>query len=66
MKKAERAKWMENKCEYNKDYVKNNTKPFTLRANKATDAELIEWLESKEKYSVYIKELILADMKKSR
>lgn len=48
---------------YQKDYIKNMYKRFTLRV-KITDVEIIEKLDSLDNYNEYVKNLILADIKK--
>lgn len=46
-------------------YDKANTKQFVIKLNKIYDADIIEKLETVENRQGYIKELILADMKKN-
>ena len=43
-------------------YNKANTKQVTLRLNKRTEADIIEWLEGLDNKQGYIKSLIRADM----
>lgn len=45
-------------------YDAANTIQFKIKLNKATDADIIEHLKSKDNKQGYIKELILQDMKK--
>lgn len=45
-------------------YDKANTKQFVIKLNKIYDADIIEKLETVENRQGYIKELILADMKR--
>lgn len=44
------------------NYIKNHTRRFTLQCNKETDADIIEFLESKDNYNAYLKELIRSRM----
>ena len=43
---------------------KRNTRFYGLKLSKSTDAELIEWLDSKGSIQGYLKDLIRADMMK--
>lgn len=49
------------KMDYNNDYNKRTYKSITLRFNKQTEAEVIEWLAEKDT-TPYIRSLIRADM----
>lgn len=53
------------KLDYNNAYNRKNYKSFSVRFNKTSETELIEWLESKESLKEYVVELIKKDMKKS-
>ena len=43
-------------------YNKEHTKQVTLRLNKRTEADIIEWLDKADNKQGYIKSLIRADM----
>ena len=45
-------------------YDKENTFPVTVKLNKNTDADIVEWLKNQPNKQGYIKALIKADMKK--
>ena len=47
-------------------YKKENMKQIKFEINKATESELLAWIESKENRQGYIKSLILADMEAHR
>ena len=47
-------------------YNKANTKNYTLKLNRNTDADLMEWLDSIDNRNLYIKTLIRDDMEKER
>lgn len=49
------------KMDYNNEYNKRTYKSITLRFNKQTEAEVIEWLSEKDT-TPYIRSLIRADM----
>lgn len=54
----------ERKARYDMEYARNNIRrkeiPFNM--TQPDDVELFHWLESKENYTKYIKELIRNDM----
>ena len=43
-------------------YDAKNTKQYHLKLNLKTDAEMIAWLDSKENFQGYIKDLVKHDM----
>lgn len=45
-------------------YDKENTKSITVKLNRKTDADIIEWMDTKENRQGYIKEIIRKDMEK--
>ena len=45
-------------------YDKENTIPVTIKLNKNTDADIVEWLAKQSNKQGYLKTLIRADMKK--
>ena len=47
-------------------YKKENLKQKKFEINKATEAELLAWIESQENRQGYIKSLILADMEQKK
>ena len=46
-------------------YNARTAKYFSLKLNKNTDADMIEFLEKQEKIQTYLKRLIREDMKKA-
>ena len=50
------------KRDCNKRYDEKNTKVYTMKLNRNTDADIIEKLESVDKVQTYIKELIRRDI----
>ena len=48
------------------EYQKRMTVQIPIRLNKNTDADILEWLSDLENRQGYIKDLIRADMMKSR
>lgn len=54
------------KLDYNNTYNKNTYRSFSVRFNKKTEADIIEWLESKEGVKNYIISLIESDIKKEK
>lgn len=51
---------------YKTAWDRENTKQYKLKLNKNTDADLITWLDSIENKQSYLKDLIRADMDKSK
>ena len=51
---------------YKNAWDRENTRQYKLKLNKKTDADLIEWLDNQENRQSYLKELIRADMEKSK
>lgn len=49
--------------DYITKYIKTNIRRFEIKLSKKYDAELIDWLESKENITDYIKNLIINDKK---
>ena len=49
-----------------KRYDAANTRQYHLKLNKKTDADIIERFDQQESVQGYIKELVRADIKKSR
>lgn len=66
--KGEIQKEYEKRTNYaaQRKYDKENTKSYAIRFMKKTEADLIEFLESQDNKSGYIKRLIREDMKKNR
>lgn len=62
MSEPKKPLWVENKIKYNADYVKNNVLQVMVKINRNTEADLIEFLDTKENKQGYIKSLIRADM----
>lgn len=58
--------WYENKLKYNKQYQKENMKRFILTFHNVNDKEVIEKLNSVKNRADYIRQLILADIKKEK
>lgn len=54
----------QHKLQYNNNYNRTNYHSFSIRFNINNEADVIEWLESKESLKSYINSLITADMKK--
>ncbi len=55
-----------NKAEYDKEFHKENYKMFVTRFSKFSDKSIIEKLESVENKTDYIRQLILADIQKTK
>ena len=55
----ERVKYAPQEC-----YQKENIQRVVIKLNKKTDADILEYLETKENRQGYLKELIRKDMKK--
>lgn len=53
------------KLDYNNAYNRKTYKSFSVRFNKTSETEIIEWLESKDSLKDYFVELIKKDMEKS-
>ena len=49
-----------------KRYDATNTRQYHLKLNKKTDADIIERFDQQDSVQGYIKELVRADIKKSR
>ena len=54
------------KLDYNNAYNRTHYRSFSFRFNKESEAEVIEWLESKESTKQYIMQLIKEDMNKNK
>ncbi|HCK87519.1 MAG TPA: hypothetical protein DHW39_01785 [Erysipelotrichaceae bacterium] len=54
------------KLNYNNEYNRTNYRSFSIRFNNKSEADLIQWLESKEGIKAYIIKLIEEDMKKEQ
>ena len=54
-----------NQTEYITKFVKETYKRYEIRLNKASDADLIDFIDSKENRTEYIKDLIRKDMRSS-
>lgn len=52
------------KLDYNNAYNRKTYKSFSVRFNKTSETEIIEWLESKDSLKEYFVELIKKDMEK--
>lgn len=49
--------------EYSVYYMKNNYRVFVIKCRKDNDDVLIQWMESKDNLTNYVKELIIKNMK---
>ena len=56
------------KAQYDKEYFRQNITRKFIPFNKTNpdDSELLAWLATKENVTAYVKELIRADMEKTR
>lgn len=54
------------KAKYDKQYAKENTQQIKFVLNKNLDADIIEWLGTKQNKQGYIKDLIRRDMEQNR
>ena len=54
-----------NQTEYITKFVKETYKRYEIRLNKTSDADLIDFIDSKENRTEYIKDLIRKDMRSS-
>lgn len=56
------------KSEYDKQYAKDNITRKFIPFNKSNpdDSEILAWLATKKNVTAYVKELIRADMEKTR
>jgi hypothetical protein len=63
MKQTKKSDYMK-KLAYNNAYNRQNYKSFSIRLNKETEADLIEWLGSKDAVKEYLVHLIRKDMEK--
>ncbi len=52
--------------DYMNVYNKKTYRTYTLRFNKNSENEIIDWLNSQDSLKTYITTLILSDMKKKR
>ena len=57
---------MSNNTKYIMKYQKANTIQVNVRLSKKFDADIIEWLESKDAKATYIKKLIREDMSRNK
>ena len=57
---------MSNNTKYIMKYQKANTIQVNVRLSKKYDADIIEWLESKDAKATYIKKLIREDMSRNK
>ena len=55
----------EAKKKTNMDYDRKNTKLIGMKLNRNTDADILEFLATKENIQGYLKQLIREDMKKT-
>ena len=62
MAEEKKPQWYQNKVKYNQDYVKNNVLQVMVKINRNTEADLVDFLDTKENKQGYIKSLIRADM----
>lgn len=53
------------KLDYNNAYNRKTYKSYSVRFNRNTESDLIQWLESKESLKEYIVSLIEKDMEKT-
>ena len=44
------------------NYIRNHTRRFTLQCHNEYDADIIEFLESKDNYTAYLKELLRREL----
>lgn len=56
MGKTEHAK------QYDMEYIKQYQRQFMLKVNRKTESDLLEWLESRDSFQTYVKNLIRKDM----
>ncbi len=54
------------RLDYNNTYNRNNYRSFSIRFNNTKEADIINWIESKESVKQYIMELIVNDMKMNK
>lgn len=54
----------EDRKNYLLEYAKANVRVFGLKVNKIHEKDIVEWLENKESYNQYLKQLIREDMEK--
>lgn len=59
-----KKKYPPSQARYNKEYTKKNIKIYTILLNRNTNADIIEYLDSKEHRQEYFKNLIREDIKK--
>ena len=52
--------------EYQKEFNKKNYIGFSIRLEKQKDKDVIEYLQSRDSITKYIRQLILDDMKKNK
>ena len=62
---AEEPRWKKIRP-YTDKYAKKAIKQYILKFNRNTEPEIIEFLDSKENKNNYIRDLIKADMAKSK
>ena len=63
--KKDKNEQYQKKLEYNNDYNRKNYRSFSIRYNITDEADIIQWLETKESKKEYITELIQNDMRKT-
>lgn len=54
------------RCKANVKYIRKAYSRFEIRLRKDTEADIIEWLESKESVNSYLKALIRKDMEEQK
>ena len=54
------------RLDYNNTYNRNNYRSFSIRFNNTKEADIIDWIESKESVKQYIMDLIVNDMKMNK
>lgn len=56
----------QHKLQYNNNYNRNNYRSFSVRFSVNSEEDIINWLEKKNGVKSYLRDLIAADMKKSK
>ena len=52
--------------QYQNDYYKKSYRNFIFKLNKVDDAEIIEYLESQDNATDYMRQLVIKDMKNKK
>ena len=59
-------KQYDNFRQYQNDYYKKSYRNFIFKLNKVDDAEIIEYLESQDNATDYMRQLVIKDMKNKK